>query len=331
MKMFTTPGSHRALFRVFTMRLTSVALVCILGGHAQGQECTSVTDVDGNTYPVVQIGTQCWMAENLRTGHYRDGTEIPNVTDDAAWAGSTTGAWCNYNNSLSDSIWGRLYNGDAIVDTNGLCPSGWHVPTDAEWTILVNHLGGADLAGGKLKATGSLGEGTGLWGTPNTGATNETGFSAIPGGSRYWGFGDFEGQHSKGIWWSSTAVFGWELWYRQLRSDSEGVQRFNDPRAAGYSVRCLLGEGPVGMIEPDPIRFTVAPNPTSGPVTIRFMPNNRPVLIGLLDATGRLVETRPVIAATSIRIDMSRYEKGLYTVHAVFDDGTRAAERLVKE
>jgi uncharacterized protein (TIGR02145 family) len=139
---------------------------------------SQVTDKDGNTYKTVKIGNQEWMAENLKVKHYRNGDAIPQVKDDDEWAGLSTGAWCYYeNDSKNNKTYGKLYNGYAVNDPRGLAPVGWHIPSDSEWTQLIDYLGGDSLAGGKLKAIT-------LWKSPNIGATNESGFTAFPGGSR---------------------------------------------------------------------------------------------------------------------------------------------------
>jgi uncharacterized protein (TIGR02145 family) len=141
-------------------------------------ETNTVTDIDGNIYHTVTIGTQVWMVENLKTTKYRNGDPIPNVTGNA-WAALTTGAYCWYNNDAATykATYGALYNWYAVADSRNIAPTGWHVPTDAEWTTLTTFLGGESVAGGKLKETG-----TNHWTSPNTGATNETGFTALPGG-----------------------------------------------------------------------------------------------------------------------------------------------------
>lgn len=157
-----------------------------------------MTDIDGNRYKTVIIGTQTWMAENLKVAKYNDGTSIPNITDQIAWWKLTTGACCDYENTpLNSQIYGKLYNWYAVT-TGKLCPKGWHLPSDAEWKQLETYLGGYKVAGGKLKETGTI-----HWVSPNTGATNETGFTALPGGYR-----DFNGKFSSinylGSWWSAT-------------------------------------------------------------------------------------------------------------------------------
>ena len=188
---------------------------------------TACSDFDNNNYATVQIGTQIWMAENLKTTHYKNGTAIPNVTDNAAWAALSTGAYCDYNNTPANiTTYGRLYNWHA-VNTGNLCPMGWHVPTDAEWTTLTTYLGGA--AGDKLKATT-------LWNSPNTGATNETDFTALPGGMRDL-YGTYDGIGDSGFWWSSTEQDSGASWFMGIIGSN--AFRNSSYKTIGFSVRCL--------------------------------------------------------------------------------------------
>ena len=193
----------------------------------------TMTDIDGNTYKTITIGTQTWMAENLKVTKYNDSTAIPNVTDATAWSSLTTGAVCTYNNTTNaDTIntYGRLYNWYA-VNTAKLCPTGWHVPSDSEWTILNNYL--LTNVGGKLKETGTT-----HWATPNTGATNETGFTALPGGFRDYN-GTFNIIGYFGFWWSSTEGSTGYASYRNLFSSGSGLDYGGNYLVSGFSVRCL--------------------------------------------------------------------------------------------
>lgn len=159
-----------------------------------------VTDIDGNVYNTVTIGTQVWMKENLKTTKYNDGTAIPLVIDSPDWSNLKTPGYtwniCGNNEDSIIAIYGALYNW-YTVNTGKLCPTGWHVPSDNEWTTLITYLGGENVAGGKLKA------GTADWGSPNIGATNESGFTALPGGVCY-ADGDYSGIGGDGFWWSSS-------------------------------------------------------------------------------------------------------------------------------
>ena len=190
------------------------------------------TDIDGNSYPLVKIGNQFWFQENLKTSKYNDGTLITEVTDNTEWSNLTTGAWCNYNNNISyDSIYGKLYNWYA-VETGKLCPLGFHVPTDEEWTLLTDYLGGESVAGGKLKEVGTV-----HWNSPNEGATDEVGFTALPGGCS--DSGSFGTVRYAGYWWSATPSFSNLSWARGLYNDSANVNRGNSNKINGFSVRCL--------------------------------------------------------------------------------------------
>jgi uncharacterized protein (TIGR02145 family) len=198
----------------------------------------SVTDQDGNTYATIEIGTQEWMAENLRTTTYSNGDPIPNVTDASQWSNLTTGAWAHYaNDSQCEVPYGKLYNWYTVADPRNVCPTGWHVPTDAEWTVLTDYLGGEDVAGGKMKTTGTIEAATGLWYSPNDLATNSSGFSGAPGGLRQF-FGPYGKIGEFGYWWSSTEIVTSSAWYRFL-SIYFGVGSPGYDKGGGFSVRCL--------------------------------------------------------------------------------------------
>ena len=196
---------------------------------------TTVKDNDGNVYSIVTIGTQVWMKENLKTTKYNDGTSIPLVTDATAWTNLSTPGFCWYNNDSANykATYGALYNW-YTVNTGKLCPTGWHVPTDAEWTTLTDYLGGTSVAGGKLKE-----EGTAHWNSPNTGATNESGFTALPGGIRinYNGTFTYIGEHSN--WWPATDYDATNAWYRTLNYNNSEVGRYDNSKRYGFSVRCV--------------------------------------------------------------------------------------------
>jgi uncharacterized protein (TIGR02145 family) len=202
--------------------------------HNPAKTYGTMTDQQGNEYKTIVIGTQEWMAENLRTTVYRNGNAIANVTDKLQWGNLTTGAWCHYNNSSSNECpYGKLYNWYAVADPRNVCPTGWHVPTDAEWTTLTNFLGGEAVAGGKVKSTG-----TQYWISPNTAATNESGFSGLPGGFRYFN-GAFDDIGLYGHWWSSTEEGTTNAWLRSPDYGIGTVYRSNGNKQDGFSVRCL--------------------------------------------------------------------------------------------
>jgi uncharacterized protein (TIGR02145 family) len=201
-------------------------------------EYGTIIDIDGNSYKTVKIGTQEWLAENLKTAKFNDGTYIPEVIIDSEWFNLTTpGYWWYFNDASNyKDTYGALYNWYA-VGTGLLCPVGWHVPTDEEWGRLTTFLGGEDVAGGKLKETGTI-----HWKTPNYGATNETGFTALPGGCRWKPFANDIGYY--GAWWSSTEIYDPDptlqrSMQRSMQYNGNGISRAPYEKTLGYSVRCL--------------------------------------------------------------------------------------------
>jgi len=208
-----------------------------------GNETEALVSGKGVSIPSVTICNQTWMKKNLDVSTYRNGDPIPQVTDPSAWLNLTTGAWCYYNNDPANgSVYGKLYNWYAVNDPRGLAPAGWHVPSDAEWITLTNCLGGAATAGGKLKE-----KGTRRWLFPNTGATNESVFTALPGGTLVSIDGRFYNKGLLGSFWSSTSFSFNAAYYRRLAYNSGalqgGVSIFNESSGAlnidGLSVRCV--------------------------------------------------------------------------------------------
>lgn len=212
-------------------------------GTAYGNEISfktftgSVTDIEGNVYNTIAIGNQIWMVENLKTTKYNDGTSIPNVTDNALWGVLNTPCYCWYNNDVTNkSIYGTLYNWYA-VNTGKLAPKGWHVPSNTEWTTLFTFLGGESVAGSKLKETGTM-----HWESPNN-ATNETSFTALPGGYRSPGNGYFNSIGSCGGWWNSTEYDSNNAGSQAIISNTLSTY-FPDNKKYGYSVRCIKNGAP---------------------------------------------------------------------------------------
>jgi uncharacterized protein (TIGR02145 family) len=194
-----------------------------------------VKDVDGNGYHYVTIGMQVWLVENLKTTKYNDGSTIPLVTDGTAWSALTTPGYCWYNNDAATykNPYGALYNW-YTVNTSKLAPAGWHVPTDSEWTVLTTFLGGTSVAGEALKSTGTT-----YWQSPNTGATNSSGFSALPSGYRNYD-GSFTSVGGDGFWWPSTAYDASQSWDRFMSFNSANVGRdYGIGNVYGFSIRCL--------------------------------------------------------------------------------------------
>lgn len=204
------------------------------GGQTYTQG-TPVTDIDGNTYPtIISDCGQTWTAKNLNVSKYRNGDEIPQVTDPTQWSNLTTGAWCYYeNNSAYGITYGKLYNWYAVNDPRGLAPVGYHVFSDVEWTTLETCLGGQAVAGGKLKETGFA-----HWISPNIGGSNISGFSGLPGGCVD-GVGRFSSIGYFGYWWSSLEYNSTFAWFRLLYNTNSEVSRVNSTKRLGFSVRCI--------------------------------------------------------------------------------------------
>ena len=217
----------------------------VFGIFASNGFSGTVTDIDGNIYQTVKIGDQWWMAENLKVTHYRNGDPIPNATDDASWVNLTTGAYCEYDNDIANvATYGRLYNWFVVDDSRNVAPEGWHIPSDAEWKQLEMYLGMSQAEadnvdwrgtneGGKLKEVG-----TSHWQSPNEGATNESGFSALPGGYRSIG-GYFHYIEQGGYFWSSTTYDADLAWYRALFSIYSTTYRISPNHEYGFSVRLI--------------------------------------------------------------------------------------------
>jgi len=190
-------------------------------------------DYDSNAYPIFTIGEQVWMAENLRVTHYRNGDYIPNVKDKSLWISQNEGARCYYENdsAINNPLYGALYNWYTINDNRGLCPKGWHVPTQAEWIILRTYLGGTEAAGGKMKSYSDL------WNL-NTGTTNASRFSGIPGGGRN-NYGDFYSKGQYGHWWSSNSIseIGARIFW--LSFSQPALNQNSSNKINGYSIRCI--------------------------------------------------------------------------------------------
>lgn len=198
----------------------------------------TMTDQSGNTYKTITIGSQTWMAENLRTTKYRNGNPIPNVPDNNTWASLSTGAYCDINNESSNSkVYGRLYNYYTILDNRNIAPAGWHVATQAEWNTLIDKYAGWMNAGDPLKEKGIT-----HWWSPNSEATNESGFTALPNCPRDVN-GDFEVLGiigNSGVWWcnsgDTTTPIYWNMSNNEANVTSAALGSY---RRNGNAIRCV--------------------------------------------------------------------------------------------
>ncbi len=199
-----------------------------------GSTIEIVTDIDGNVYHTVTIGTQEWMVENLKTTRFNNGDSVPLVISIIEWESLSSPGYCWFKDDAATykNTYGALYNWYTI-NTGKLSPKGWHIPTDAEWTILTDFLGGVHVAGGSMKEAGTV-----HWVSPNTGADNSSGFSALPGGYRG-NNEDFQECGGHGYWWTASQSNSFSAWIRHLEFDSDWVSRYEFPQTYGFSVRCI--------------------------------------------------------------------------------------------
>ena len=230
---------------IWSKHISTLLLIACITGFSSctvtNRNIDQIKDVDGNTYHTVVIGEQVWMVENLQATHLNDGTPIQNVENYDKWSNLTLPSFSWYNNdTMYSSTYGALYN-FYVVETEKLCPEGWHVPTDEDWTELEKYYEGASVAGGSLKT-----KGTEFWKTPNAVAVNADGFSALPGGYRSY-TGTFNLQRIAGFWWSSTQKnwysAGVKVLYRNLSYDQINMVRDIAEKTNGFSVRCIKNQG----------------------------------------------------------------------------------------
>ncbi len=264
----------------------------------------TVTDFDGNEYQTVQIGNQTWLKQNLKSLHYADGSEITEV-------------WSYDDDETNVDIYGRLYTWNAamkysnIESTQGVCPDGWHIPSDGEWTTLGNYLGGDAVAGGKMKTTG-----TDLWQAPNTGGTNESGFSAVPSGERDHVEYRLLGQCA--VIWSSTETGNLGCLYRYINYDDTELHSYNFYKDFRYSVRCVKDET-VGIneeVEKEQKGLIIQPNPAKDFVLINsdLFDEFEEVEVRIYAENGQVLQSCKTDLSNGNKINISNLPKGVYFV-----------------
>ena len=262
----------------------------------------TMTDIEGNVYNIVTIGSQVWMKENLKTTKYNDGSVIPENNTEFL----STPAFTWYNDSSSyKTPYGALYNW-YVVETGMLCPTGWHVPTSDEWTILATFLGGDSIAGGKLKESG-----LNYWNSPNTGADNSTGFSALPGGQRFPGGGYFSIGNVSYFWSSSQSQsIGNGAWVRQLSYYNNYFIPSDHPvKSCGFSVRCLKDNSTsVAKTNEKNTDIRLYPNPAN---KIIYIQNTLPLNtnITIYNMLGKKIMDKTI---QTNEIDITELSKGIY-------------------
>ena len=285
-------------------------------------EAQTVTDVNGNVYPTVVIGRQVWMSENLRAWSYRDNTIIPKVTGNTQWGNLTTDAYCWYSNdSLTNSkVYGAMYNWKT-VESGKLCPSGWHVPTRAEFDSLTAYLGGSSVAGGKLKESG-----TSHWDSPNTGGTNSSGFKGVPGGYRNIA-GIFDNVRSFGYYWTSTQSSSTDAYHVLLSNSAAELYYYGASKVNGYSVRCLRDLLTTVEERNSNQEFRIYPNPFKFSATIYLTTTNADVVV--YNLYGQKVRELDHFSSEKIEFRRGNLPEGIYFMYLIQDHKIIAKDRFI--
>lgn len=296
----------------------------------------TVVDIDGHSYPTVIIGTQEWMAENLRSTRYQNGDTIPNVTASLVWDDLTTGGRCYYDNDSAQyaATYGALYNWYAMTDPRNPCPEGWHVPNDHEWDVLAyyldptvdpltNNYTGTDV-GGQLREAG-----TAHWDPPNVAGSNSSGFTALPGGERFGG-GQFHYLHTEGVWWTSSqgnaANHGW---YRHLHTLLPGIQAITYFKLNGMACRCISDlSTSTAPVRDGPSPMRLYPVPVADRLCVTGLPAS-PCNAQVLDLFGQRVAQHTVRDGSAC-IDIKDLAPGVYVLR-IAGAGSEVSQRFVKE
>ena len=302
---------------------TKIFVFAVLAIYSIKCQTQTVTDIDGNVYNTVTIGTQVWMVENLKVTHFNNGDSVPNVKDNMTWFNLKSGAYCDYINIPdSSTTYGRIYNWYAVNDTRSLCPQSWHVPANTEWTKLTTFLGGESIAGGKLKEAGTL-----HWNAPNTGATNESGFTALPAGGRG-DNGQFFGIGQYSTWYSSTEVTGGYSWHRGVSYTNNEVTSGNGPGMYGFSVRCIR-DFPTEINEiKDQEKIKIYPNPARDRINITC-DDGQDLKLRIFNIIGECI-LQINLKEQMTGIDISSLSKGVYMVKISCSNWT-IQQKLIKE
>ncbi len=302
-----------------SLLLLSVFTFLILRNQAQ-----TITDIDGNVYHTVIVGSQIWMHENLKVTHYRNGDPIPNVKDSIQWCSLTNGALCNYNNDTSYiSTYGSLYNWYAATDSRNLCPVGWHVPSETDLTTLFNNLGNIHIAGRKLKEIGCA-----HWFCPNEFADDSSGLTALPGGYRDGtvGYGGYSMLTLHAGWWTSTLCDATTSWILNLNYDDGQANNYCLPLTFGFYMRCIKDSATSIKDFNFNDNLEIFPNPSIDKITINSLQNST---IEIFNIQGQLIKCINANESQTT-IDVSGFARGMYFVKVKTESGI-GVKKFVKE
>ena len=307
----------------------TILLFAALGFLTLKNQAQTVTDIDGNIYNPVTIGTQVWLQENLKTTRYNNGNFIGTTTPatfDIRPESTPKYQWAYEGSENKADTFGRLYTWYAATDSRGLCPVGWHVPADVEWTTLSAFLGGTSVAGGKMKATGTIENGDGLWYVPNQYATNSSGFTALPSGFRE-DQGIFKEIGYNCYWWSSTELYQTSAWSRGLAHDDGVLNGGVNYKKSGLSVRCVKDSTTQINEFNNPDNFRIYPNPATDFFTIEC--GNIPYLnLTIFNVAGQIM-LRKELSKNKNDINISAFSKGIFIIKVSVTDRS-AKIKLIK-
>lgn len=309
----------------------TMLFIAALALFASRTEAQTITDIDGNVYDTIHIDTQIWLRPNLKVTHYRNGDPIPNVTDSATWYSLTTGAYCDYDNDSNNAaVYGRLYNWYAVNDPRGIAPVGWRVPTYEDWDTLQIFLGYDLVAGGKLKEIGTT-----HWMAPNTGASDEYDFTALPGGQRADSIysGTFSEITQQGYWWSSSEIDTVYPWGVNISYNSEGFTNWGaSTRRSGFSIRLIsdvstnINENSKGGY------FNLYPNPVANELTISNKQSaiGKIATISIIDITGKVIYSITT-SAQKTKINTNSFVNGIYYVKVKTDSFIETKKVIIQK
>jgi uncharacterized protein (TIGR02145 family) len=271
----------------------NIFFLSLLVAFTLQNQAQTLTDIDGNTYNYITIGSQIWMSENLKVTHYRNGDPIPYVTDNTQWSDLSSGAYCYYANDTNKTT---LYNWFSVLDSQNIAPAGWHVPSDAEWTTLTTYLGGENIAGGKLE----------LKGFAATGSRNAN------GGFEYPDYGD---------WWASTPSGTTNGCHRGHQTGLDAIYNISFNKKYGFAVRCVKDN--VTLIETNTKEsLLIYPNPTNGKLNVLLKNPVNNILIEIINISGQCVFSSTFHNITASTIDLYGNRKGIYFVNLTTDEAT---------
>ena len=284
----------------------------------------TVTDVDGNTYNTVSIGNQIWLTENLKTTKFNNQDPIPLVTDNTLWSTQTEAAYCSYqDDNLLANEYGNLYNWHVLNDIRNVCPTGYHVPSILEWEALIDFLGGAAVAGGKLKEAGLA-----HWIDPNTGATNSSGFTLLPSGWRAHNNGFYENLTYMAYQWSSTSIDALNASIMLVGFDSESCLTSESHKLTGLPIRCLKEETSSIMENQDHLPIMVFPNPANDLISIHCQKNTFHT-VKLMDLNGRILLCGK-IESDEYSFNISHIPNGCYLIDFEGESATHHQKIMIQ-